>query len=251
MTATTHPSSLDLEAFACGEHEDGVSGHLDLCDACRAFVERVKGVVKAGPKFDFKKALAARTETPARVVSISDAPKKAHQSTPKKNVRNALWVLVPLVAAAALLVFVLRPKEELAKTAPSATPSLTVAQRDPDPETTFKGMLQVAVIRERNGEQARFTGTVKVRAGDRLRVEVALDRDQAILGGVLGEDGSYLELMPGNVRGAGTHFSEISARVDSTPTRGTILIGAPDAVARARETKIFEGVSVIRVEIEP
>ena len=119
-----------------------------------------------------------------------------------------------------------------------------------EPDTQFKGGMQVAVVRERGGAQARFSSTVRVKPGDRLRVEVALDHEQAILGAVLADDGSYLELMPQAVRGPGTHFSERSAKIDAAPTRGTIIIGRPEAVARARETKSFEGVTTLRVELE-
>ncbi len=111
--------------------------------------------------------------------------------------------------------------------------------------------MQIAVVRERGGDQARFLGSVPVRSGDRLRVEVALDREQAILGAVIADDGSYLEVMPSAVRGRGTHYSEKSARIDATPTAGTIVIGPPDAVARARATKRFEGLVTLRVEPEP
>jgi hypothetical protein len=108
----------------------------------------------------------------------------------------------------------------------------------------------VAVIRARGSDQARFTSTVRVRPGDRLRVEVALDREQAILAAVMGDDGSYLELMAPAQRGAGTHFSERSAKIDATPTRGVIVVGPSAAVRRARETKQFEGLASLRVEWE-
>ena len=110
--------------------------------------------------------------------------------------------------------------------------------------------MQIAVVRDRAGEQARFASGVRVRPGDRLRVEVALDREQAILGAVLSDDGSYLEVMPLAVRGPGTHFSEKSAKIDGAPTYGTIVIGTPEAVARARATKQLDGVSSLRVEWE-
>jgi hypothetical protein len=110
--------------------------------------------------------------------------------------------------------------------------------------------MQLAVVRERGGGQARFSSAVRVRPGDRLRVEVALDREQAILGAVLGDDGTYLELMPLAVRGPGTHFSERSAKVDASPTFGTIVIGPPEAIAQARESRRFVGVASLRVEWE-
>ena len=41
---------------------------------------------------------------------------------------------------------------------------------------------------------------------------------------MLGDDGSYLELMSDAARDAGTHFSERSADVDARPLSGTILV---------------------------
>ena len=67
---------------------------------------------------------------------------------------------------------------------------------------------------------------------------------------MLADDGSYLELMPQAVRGPGTHFSERSAKIDAAPTRGTIIIGTPEAVARARDTRNLDGVTTLRVEVE-
>jgi hypothetical protein len=137
-------------------------------------------------------------------------------------------------------------KVQMGALPPGLAPSVGVAE----PDTQFKGGMQVAVVRERGGAQTRFSSTVRVRPGDRLRVEVALDHEQAILGAVLADDGSYLELMPEAVRGPGTHFSERSAKIDATPTRGTIIIGSPEAVARARQTKSFDGVTTLRVDPE-
>jgi hypothetical protein len=232
---TTHPNSLDLEAFACGEPIARVATHLPECTTCTAFVERLKG--------------AAAPPT-VRIDRLIDGAK--HREQRRRFAFAASTVAVPLAAAAALLLFLRAPgdtKKPAASSAPSAVEA-PIAMADPDPETTFKGAIQIAVIRERSGQQSRFTDRVTVRPGDRLRVEVALDREQAILAAVMGEDGSWLELMPEGMRRAGTHFSERSARVDTSPLRGTVIAGPPDAVARARATKQFEGVGIVHVEWE-
>ena len=177
---------------------------------------------------------------------------------------KASSVAVPLAAAAGVLFLLGRPattdvfvpgsSSTLSTSSTSATTGAgalsTTELAAIDPETTFKGGVQIAVIRERAGQQSRFTGTVAVKPGDRLRVEVALDREQAILAAVMGDDASWLELMTEGARRPGTHFSERSARVDGTPLRGTILVGWPDAVARARSTRRFDEVASIRVEWE-
>ena len=105
-------------------------------------------------------------------------------------------------------------------------------------------------MRERAGDQARFVGSVSVKPDDRLRVEVALDREEVVLAGVLGDDGSWLELMPPESRTAGTYFSDRSARVDASPLRGIVLVGTPTAVTLARTTHRFDGVSSLRIDWE-
>ena len=43
----THPSSLDLEAFACGEvsGRQRVAEHVEQCAACSGFVERLSAFI--------------------------------------------------------------------------------------------------------------------------------------------------------------------------------------------------------------
>ena len=261
---TAHPNSLVLEAFACGDEQTAVAEHLGICDACDAFVEKLRALVKKGPSLEDAKDFVAKIA--ARVAQQEPAPwasehehEHEHESPARTRARRrwfwtATSVGVPL-AAAAVLVLLMRSPETRPVIVPTATaptetsvpqPSVTA----PDPETTFKGTAQIAVIRERGGLQARFVGSVRVRPGDRLRLEVALDREQAILGGVLADDGDYLELMPQGTRGAGTHFSEKSARIDPSPMAGTIVIGPPEAVKRAVATKKLDGVARLRVEWE-
>jgi hypothetical protein len=224
----THPNSLDLEAFSCGDVIESVTKHLDGCAACSAYVAKLRAVV-APPKDEARR----RVERAARV-------------SRNRTIMAASTVAVPLAAAAVILLVMRTPEPASKAPEPFAqnTGNLT------DPETAFKGGVQIAVIRERAGEQKRFTSKVSVKPGDRLRVEVALDRSETILGAVIGEDGSYLELMRSESRDRGTHLSERSARIDANVTRGVIVVGTPDAVTRARSTKRMDGVSVIRVDWE-
>ena len=256
----THPSSLDLEAFAVGEPLPAAfAGHVEECAACASFLRELRALITSGPSATEAEDVVARAFARARVEPV------LQERIPGKR---KLWlvatsVVTPLAAAAAILL--LARSEPLHPQVSSAPPLTTVSriQMAPlpsppsppaaEPETQFKGGLQVAVVRERAGQQARFSGSsgpVRVRPGDRIRVEVALDREQAILGAVLGDDGSYLELMPDAVRGPGTHFSEKSAKFDAAETRGVILIGTREAVARARATHQLEGVTTVRIEWE-
>ncbi len=247
----SHPNSLALEAFACGEKIASVASHLDECTTCGAFVERLRGALSAGPsraraKDVVAKAAALVDETPRGERTPRDS---ALATARRRWFVTASTIAVPLAAAAAL-VFLVRTPTTRESIIPAEPPRTVAEPSATTPEITFKGGMQVAIIRERAGEQTRFTDRVQVRPGDRLRVEVALDREQDILAAIMGDDASWLELMPGGTRRPGTHFSDRAARVDATPLQGTVLVGAPDAIARARATHRFDGVAVIRVEWE-
>jgi hypothetical protein len=236
-----HPNAIRLEAFACGEGAPGVAAHVDECEACRAYVDRARRAAH-GPE---DAALDV-----ARLIRTARARERS------RRMGRVVALGVPLATAAAVGLWVHHAR--VAPPAPvleapvheSVTAPIVSAPPVPEPDTTFKGGLQLAVIRERGGAQARFTETVRVRPGDRLRIEVAVDRPQSILGAVVGDDGTYVEVMADAVRPAGTHFSERSARVDASPLHGTILAGAPEAVRRARATGAYAGVASIRVEWE-
>jgi hypothetical protein len=275
----THPSSLDLEAFAVGEPLPAhLASHLEECGACGSFLEQLRTALGTGSTAKEAEDAVARAQARALVTSDDAAPhaervapvavrRPATAPDPKRR----LWlvtssVIAPLAAAAAILLLTRSPapvpasdgdpraptnyKIQMATVPPGLAPALSGASGAAEPDTQFKGGMQVAVVRDRAGSQARFSSTVRVKPGDRLRVEVALDHEQAILGAVLADDGSYLELMPQGVRGPGTHFSERSAKIDAAGARGTIIIGSPEAVARARETRNLEGVTTLRVELE-
>jgi hypothetical protein len=236
----THPSAIDLEAFACGDALAHVAAHVGGCTACRSFVDRAEK--------------AAATPAP---VDVAPVLALARRREAKRRWLLASSVAAPLAVAAAALLFV-RPAAHDAPVAALDPPApseqtgerLLTAPFHRDPDTTFKGGLQLAVVRERAGAQARFTEGFRVRPGDRLRIEVALDRPVAIVGGVMGDDGSWVELMPEGVRDSGTFFSEKSVSIDAQPTSGTILVGPPDAVLAARTSHGIAGVRAIHVEWE-
>lgn len=228
-----HPNALDLEALAFGESPRGgeTAEHVASCDACRGYVDRVRGTTEA-------------PRTKAAEMRVAELVKR---SAGAPSLRMIVSVAVPFAIAAGVLLWLARPVDPVGADHP------LVAVRDPDPsppDTRFKGGLTVAVVRERGPEQTRFTSSVSVRSGDRLRLEVALDRSDAILAAVLGDDGSFLELMTEGVRDAGMHLSERSARVDGDPTRGVIVVGHPEDVRRARATRDTRGLVTFPIEVE-
>jgi hypothetical protein len=233
-----HPNAIDLEAFACGDALADIAAHLHACEACLAYVTRAKELSgNPPPALPLQRALAA-----------------------KKKRAPAPWLAfaAPALAAAAAAVIFFRsgvqvnpPPAPTAETVAKAVEAPVSSPSSPsEPETRFKGGLQLAVVRARGNAQERFLDSVPVRAGDRLRVEVALDRTQAIIAAVLGDDGSYIELMTEGARDAGTHFSEQSVRIDQHPLSGVILLGAPDDVRRARATHDFSRVKTLHIAWE-
>jgi hypothetical protein len=231
-----HPASLDLEAFACGDHIAGVGDHLDVCGACKAFVAKMKAASEA---FVASTPIEEVVRVAERLAGASEriAKGEARIVALDARTRRADWrmVLLPMVAVAAgVLLWWKVGTGGPARSGPVAMNEPAVPASTAEPETAFKGGAQVAAIRDRDGDQQRFTSAVGIRGGDRLRIEVALDRPRTILAGVLAEDGAWLDLMTEGTRGAGTHFSEQAARFDDQPMRGWILVGPPDAIAQSR-----------------
>lgn len=155
------------------------------------------------------------------------------------RLRTAVYGTIPLAIAAAAF-FVLRPDPTSDPTAPTA-----------GAEATFrlKGPPLLAVVREREGAQTRFTGTVAVAPNDRLRLELTVDRPGTYESGLLGEDGSWIVLLAPTMLDPGAHFSERAARIDDHPSPGWLLAGSPADVARARATRDFSGLAIVPVQI--
>lgn len=216
-----HPSGLELERLAVGEGDvaKAVSGHVETCAACRDYVarlragaERFAGDRAVGPFLD---GVLQRAE-PSNVVPIG-------------LLRSRLLLgAAPLVAAAAVLLML------RARAVPVTPQGDRAPTTDTPGETTFKGGMALAVVREREGVQERLVGDVDVRPFDRIRLELALEGTRPIAAGVLADDGTWGNLIAPAFLDGGTHFSELSVRFDATPRDGWIVVGDPADVARVR-----------------
>jgi hypothetical protein len=120
-----------------------------------------------------------------------------------------------------------------------------------EPSVRFKGKQQIAVIRDRQGEQSRLTTEVRVRSGDQIRAEISVDETRPVEVGFLGKDGTWILLLAPALVEAGTYFSERAALFDETPTEGWVIAGHPEEVSRAKTTRSFDEVSVLPVIAEP
>ena len=231
-----HPSLDRLEAFAAGDACAGVRGHLASCASCTQYVaalENAKRVFRERPGANgpLQRALAA-------------APQGALARTHARGLAAGS----ALLAAAALALFVgVRPPPPRAEL-PPAEPARESAASG---EMRFKGELSVAVIRERGGSQDRLVGPFAVRPSDAVRVEVSVDREGALTAGLLTDAGEWIVLLAPALLPVGTHYSEQQARFDTSPTRATLLVGAPAEVERARRTRDFAGLIAWRVTSDP
>lgn len=227
-----HPPSYLLEELAAGVEDEATARHVQRCEACRAYVDRLR---QAAAEFeeqgltagDFADQVAARTGSSWAGVRVAGGA-------------------LALVAAAALLFFIFRPTHEPQR--PLAMNSATETS-EPAP-VRFKGAAQLAVIRLRDGGQERLSAEAGVRAWDRLRVEISVDAPGTVEVGVLSKDGAWVTLLPATMLEPGTHLTPQAVRFDESPSAGWIIAGPPDAVQRARTTRRFEGVAVMPLHPE-
>lgn len=226
-----HPPSHRLEALAAGDADAEAEAHVAACAECRAYFDALCEELRAWEKSPERERQLAR---------LNDvAPERPQSGATVRVLRWASVAAAPLLVAAAVVLFLRRPSGQSAE-APSA--HLTFGEAPSSFGTRFKGAPEVAVIVEHAGVQRRYTRSVVVGAGDRLRVEVSVARSTPIAAGVLTTDHQYVPLLQPTELDAGTHFSEKAARFDAQPTEGWVIVGGPDAVRAARKTGQLDGV---------
>jgi hypothetical protein len=237
---TAHPSADRLDAVAAGDEDATLAAHLAECASCKDYVETLRAAARG-----FAREAPDAAEF-ARCVAERAGPHGAARSSGVKRLRQVFFAATPVLAVAAAVILALRGR-----------PSDPVPRGGgPDPAQSssgvrFKGAMPIAVVRQRGTAQERFTGKVSVRPGDALRMELSLEAERSISAGLLGEDGSFVELIAPRALPAGAHFSELAARFDDHPTRGWLIAGDPSMVDHARKTRRFDQLSVIHVEVEP
>jgi hypothetical protein len=232
--ASAHPAAYRLDAWVAGDEDAPVSKHVASCEACGRYVEGLRGAARAFH------------ERPDAAGPLRRAIAQSERTSRARWRARVVGVAAPLLAAAVVLV-VVRSRSGSMGVAPIVEP---LAPSGSSGEMRFKGEVSVAVIRERTGRQERLVGPFGVRPSDAVRVEVGVDQAGPLTAGLLTDEGEWVVLLAPTSLSAGTHYSENAARFDATPTRATLLVGAPAAVDRARRTRDFSGLVAWRVTSE-
>lgn len=228
-----HPASYRLDALVAGDADVTTSEHVASCAACTTYVEALAAELRA--------SAPSEAETDAFMAGLLTKPDAAVVPLrPRSPARLVPYATVLLAAAAAVFLYV--------RSAPA--PGTPQEEHDSPTAVRFKGGVQLAVVRERDGVQDRFTDVALIRAGDRLRAEIATDQDGPFEIGILQTDGAYLPLLTPTALSLGTHFSDRAAKVDEHPLGGWVIAGHPDAVKHARETKDLARVRVIPIRVQ-
>jgi hypothetical protein len=231
-----HPAGARLDAVATGDADREALAHVASCPECAAYVGRLREQIEAFSEMQRKSPDGF----------VEGVVRRRSARAGKRNAgRWAAVVTGGLALAAGALLFVHRPGG--GGGGPLEGPS-SVGGEGP---IRFKGGAQVTVIVDHHGTQARETGALQIAAGDRIRLEIALDHDSDVTAGVLSAAGEWAELEPPTFLPSGTHFSDRSIAFDADVGEGWVIVGPPRAVEQARRTRDFAAVHALRIHPAP
>lgn len=237
--AQGHPSAFELEAYRGGVASEEIASHLGGCEECSRYLQALKAEREAFAEDETWDAFSRR---PAISAAFAQA---AAEERPARPAGKRVW-WVPLAALVvggglAALMFVALP------TAP--VDNRSEAERAAGDVVRLKGEGRVGVVLAREGQQTRHQGSVSVRPGDALRIEVTLvEAARDLVVGVLEEDGTWTPLRQGLQLAAGSHIiGDDALHVDADRTEGWVLAGSADAVDAARRTRTFDAVMSCRI----
>lgn len=252
-----HPTSFELEA----SHAEGRSGpldrHLSGCEACRASLDELERerarFLAARPAAAFVRQVRQRLESEQRLV------------------RDGRWwmlQLVPLGAIVAVLQLVIgwpfieglggesrvtlhhAPATTGSGEAPSpASPSEPAAPWHAT-DLVGKGAGGPALIVRRDDAQFVARGIATIQPGDELRLRFELTTPGRVEAGISMASGEWVPFVSGDFA-AGQHTPPATLRVDEEPSSGTLLLGAPSEVARARAGTADADVQKLPIEWTP
>lgn len=234
---TIHPASYRLDALLLGTSDAETSAHVSECAECTEYLAKLESAMHASSPEN------EAADTDAFMAKLAKRGSEPQPGTVRRlrAIPRALPYASVIVALAAAIFLYVRAVPHV------ANPPEEV---DGPNAVRFKGGMQLAVVRDRNGVQERFTDVALIQSGDRLRAEIATDHEGPIEIGILQTDGAYLPLLAPTALPLGTHFSDRAAKVDDHASPGWVIAGHPDEVKRARETKDLSRVRVIPIRVQ-
>lgn len=195
-----HPSAFRLEAFHAGEPDASTAAHVGKCAECAEYLASLE------------EARASFAQRPG-AGDFLDRVTASSPGTPPQRRRLFTGLLI---AAALMAVFIGRW-------------AFVRTLGEPSPGERLKGGPVLAAIVLRDGVQRRETGTITLRAGDRVRFEVG---GAGPLRVVVQEAGGPARTLYDGPAPETTTILPDTLAVDDRPTEATVLAGPPDAVAR-------------------
>lgn len=230
------PSGLDLDEWSVERAPGALADHIRSCPKCTAYIAQL----------DAETAVFLQAESPEAFVhrpAIAAELNRPDSSSRSFWARYGVGALAGLAAAAVALFVMLDRGKPSGQSLPPATPETDVVR--------IKGNMSLAVVRKRGSQQTRHTGSVSVKPGDELRVELTTSQEASITVGIRTDNGEWVPLREGFTASAGTgpvHDDAIA--FDAEPTRGWVIAGSPNAVADALTQGIVEQPDVSRLRIE-
>jgi hypothetical protein len=234
-----HPTSFELEASHAERCAGTFETHLAGCACCRSLLESLdrerSAFLAARPAADFVRHIRQRVEGEKR-----------------RSAGAGWWPLLLVPIATLLVVFQLvrtwppsggsgarveaarQPGPEASAhgwTSPET--ALPTSATTGSPELAMKGASGPALIVRREESQFLAHRAVTIRPDDELRLRFSLPQAGDVEAGILMATGEWVHFFSGHFS-VGEHVPEATLRVDREPSAGTLLLGAPAEVTRAR-----------------
>ena len=239
MSNEDHPDIYEIHNYMDGKAKPDVARHVKSCPNCLAVVDEYT---------QKREAFLARSPTPEefakRIVQMA-ARQEAEERMRRYRLSARLGWGAAVAAAAGLAAVLLAPGSLW-------PPPPQAGVRSHGPELQHRGASsKFTAVRIRGGRKSRHVDSVSVRDGDKLYVEVHLDKAARLSAGLLQDDGTWSDLFEDRHIEAGTY--PVNRAKVLTPSRhadpGWLLVGPPSLVKEAlaeRRTDI-DGLTAIRV----
>ena len=234
-----HPTPFDLEASHAEGRLLALEPHLAGCSACRATLDRLESdrtaFLAARPAAPFVRQIRQRLDAEQHRAGMTRWWVLQLMPLGALLAAFALLQLRPLSEVPAASVKAAAPEEPAKPGLGSPQPGSVLHEASParSSELVVKGGGGPALIVRRDSSQFIARGIVTVHPGDELRLRFELTQPGLVEAGILMPGGDWAPFFSGHFA-AGQHTPPATLRVDDQPSTGTLMLGAPAEVSRAR-----------------